>query len=227
MIFSANALLPPPLPIGTAGVILTCLEWWAFEGVTYLAGVLGVVPLASQAIVLSLSTILFSIPQGLAASTSARVGNLLGAQRPWEARAAAWTALFIAAGTSLTACVSLYILRNPIAWAYSRDEEVARALETLIPIIALFQLGDGMNCVVTSVMQGAGKQALTGWLNGLTYYLLALPLGIALAFPLGLGLDGLWLGLVGGISLLAIALLIRVHRMNWIRESELCLRVEE
>lgn len=223
--FSSSPLLSP-WTIGTAGVMLICMEWWAFEVVTYLSGVLGVVALASQAILISLTTILFSIPQGLAASTSARVGNLLGAQKPWEARMAAWTALAIGAGTSLISCIALYLLRIPIAWAYSRDVEVIHALETLIPIIAIFQLGDGMNNVVTSVMQGAGKQALTGWLNGLCYYLLALPFGIALAFPLGLGLDGLWFGLLVGVSLLAMTLIGLVYRMDWVREAQLCLRVE-
>lgn len=75
-------------------------EWWAWEGVSLSVSVLGPVALAVNSILLSFSSILFQIPQSMGIATAVRVGNLLGAGRPYEARLAAVLALILSVITS-------------------------------------------------------------------------------------------------------------------------------
>jgi MATE family multidrug resistance protein len=76
-------------------------EWWAWEGVSLSVSMLGPVALAVNSILLSFSSILFQIPQSMGIATAVRVGNLLGAGRPYEARLAAILALILSIITSV------------------------------------------------------------------------------------------------------------------------------
>jgi MATE family multidrug resistance protein len=48
--------------------------------------------------------------------------------------------------------------------------------------------------------------------SAIAYWLVALPLGYVLAFPLGWGPRGLWWGLTLGLTLVGITLALRFHR---------------
>jgi MATE family multidrug resistance protein len=46
------------------------------------------------------------------------------------------------------------------------------------------------------------------------YWILALPLGYVLAFPLNMKANGIWIGLFTGLTLTASAMVIRFHRLS-------------
>ena len=58
---------------------MMCAEWWAFEILSILAGILGVVELASQTINFNMIALLFMIPLGIQEATCAIIGNCIGA----------------------------------------------------------------------------------------------------------------------------------------------------
>ncbi|GFP81826.1 hypothetical protein PHJA_000325900 [Phtheirospermum japonicum] len=47
------------------------------------------------------------------------------------------------------------------------------------------------------------------------FYLLALPLGVVLAFKMGMGLGGLLVGFLGGVVACLAIILVFVARINW------------
>jgi hypothetical protein len=63
-----------------------------------------------------------------------------------------------------------------------------------MPLVASFQVADGLAGSCGGVLRGQGRQHLGAAFNLVAYYVLALPLGIALAFHWGYGLPGLWIG---------------------------------
>lgn len=64
----------------------------------------------------------------------------------------------------------------------------------VMPLVASFQVADGLAGSCGGVLRGQGRQHLGASFNMVAYYVLALPLGITLAFRAGYGLQGLWLG---------------------------------
>ncbi len=64
----------------------------------------------------------------------------------------------------------------------------------VMPLVASFQVADGLAGSCGGVLRGQGRQHLGAAFNLVAYYILALPLGIALAFHWGYGLPGLWIG---------------------------------
>jgi len=61
-------------------------EWWAWEACALAASLLGPVSLAAQSVLLSTCSSFYQVPASLGIASAVRVGNLLGAERGWEAK---------------------------------------------------------------------------------------------------------------------------------------------
>lgn len=185
------------------------LEVWAFTGTTLLMGAFGKTAVAAHMVALNLSSVSFMVPFGISAAAASRVGNELGAGRPWAR--AAWTA--VACGASVMSLSAMLFLAIPgtLASLYSPDAGVIALASSLLPIAALFQLFDGTQAVAFGVLRGAGDTRMPALFNVIGYYLLGLPLGVVLAHQAGLGPRGLWLGLTVGLCTVACLLLLRLR----------------
>jgi multidrug resistance protein, MATE family len=71
---------------------------------------------------------------------------------------------------------------------------VVRLVAQVMPLVASFQVADGLAGSCGGVLRGLGRQHLGAAFNIVAYYILALPIGIMLAFRAGYGLQGLWIG---------------------------------
>ncbi|TKY87440.1 hypothetical protein EX895_004118 [Sporisorium graminicola] len=78
--------IKPVLSLGFAGMVSLAAEWWAWEIVGLVTSQLGVVALAAQSVLLVSSSVTYQLPFGASVATAVRVGNLLGANRPDEAK---------------------------------------------------------------------------------------------------------------------------------------------
>lgn len=87
-----------------------------------------------------------------------------------------------------------------------------------MPYVATFQIADGLAQANGGCLRGMGGQHIGACVNLVAYYVMALPVGIYLAFH-GWGLAGLWAGNSGGkyeaMRLLIVALFI-VGIFEWI-----------
>ncbi|WP_313412252.1 MATE family efflux transporter, partial [Rhodospirillum rubrum] len=82
----------------------------------------------------------------------------------------------------------------------------------LMALAALFQIADGAQAVCNGMLRGLHDTKVPMLLAALGYWGLGLPLGALLAFPLGVGAPGVWIGLAGGLSVVAVLMTRR-----WIR----------
>ncbi len=175
------------------GVVQVGTEWWAFEIVALAAGRLGIIPLAAQSVIMTVDQIINTIPFGLGVAASARIGNLLGAQRPRDAAHAAHCAAVLSVLNGTIILAILMSTRNVFGKMFNDDERVVRLVGEVMPYVALFQIADGLNGSCGGALRGMGKQWVGALVNLVSYYGGALPTGIYLAFH-GWGLGGLWLG---------------------------------
>lgn len=179
------------------------LEAWAFQIAALLAGRLGAAPLAANTIVLNLAATSFMVPLGLSMGAAIRVGHLIGSGDPVAARKSALVAYLLGAGFMSLAAISFLVFRHELPLAYGATPEVAALAAGAFPIAAAFQLFDGTQVVGGAVLRGMGRTIPAAVLNLAGYYVLALPLGYVMAFPLGGGLRGLWAGLAIGLFFVA------------------------
>lgn len=182
------------------------LEVWAFQAATLLAGVLGERELAAHTLVLNMASLSFMFPMGISHAAAVRVGNLIGAQDRTGAQRAAWVAFGMGAGVMGLAALSFLVFRNTLPRLYGVELPVALLAASILPIVAAFQLVDGLQAIGGGILRGMGRIRPAAIFNLVGYYAIALPFSYWLAFVVGLGLAGLWWGLAFGLLLIAGAL---------------------
>jgi MATE family multidrug resistance protein len=186
------------------------LEYWAFAIATLWAGRLGAVELAAHSIALNLASISYMVPLGIASGAATRVGQRIGAGDKAGAERAAWVALGSGAAVMLAFAALFVAGRSLIPSWYGVAPEVVALAAALLPIVAAFELFDGVQCVGGGVLRGMGSTRTAAGANLVGYYALGLPLGWTLGRPERLGLAGIWWGLALGLFVVAAALAIAV-----------------
>ena len=102
----------------------------------------------------------------------------------------------------------LYVLRNDISFIFSDDPQVSVFVVMLLPILMLYQFVDGGQIVLANALRGLSDVKSIMWISFITNFLIAIPAGYILGFPLGMGIRGIWLaypiGFVFSVALLAL-----------------------
>lgn len=214
--------LRPFWKLAVSGGMSFAAETWSFEVTTILAGLLGTTALDAHAITLTLATFLYlSFPFAIGVAASIRVGQLTGDSRPEDAERSYVTSTALAAVTQGVLIAVLWPCRNVIGAWFSNDEDVVALVAELIPISCVFMMADAVEGTVGGVLRGLGRQKAALYLNILAYWVLALPIGSALTFPAGMGVQGLWWGFVIGMYVSALIILLYVRfRINWQAEAK-------
>jgi MATE family multidrug resistance protein len=148
------------------------------------------------------------VPLGISFAAVTRVGNLIGACRPREAQRAAWVAIAMGGGVMLFFAALFIGARHWLPSLYAVDPAVLVLSAALLPVAAAFQLFDGIQVVGAGVLRGMGKTRPVAIFNLFGYWALALPLAYWLAFPMGMGVPGIWWGLVLGLGVVAVMVMI-------------------
>ncbi|KXZ51951.1 hypothetical protein GPECTOR_11g75 [Gonium pectorale] len=92
-------------------------------------------------------------------------------------------------------------------------------LHPLMRVVAAVSLFDGVQTILTGVVEGAGKQFHGSYTNLLVFYGFAVPLALWLAFRRGLGVLGMWSGMLCGSVLQAAAYGAICALIRWDREA--------
>ena len=201
------------------GVIHVGTEWWAFEIVALAAGRLGTIPLAAQSVIMTSDQVMNTIPFGIGVAASARVGNLLGARSAKGASRAAHVAAWLSMIFGAVVGVVLMASKDHFAKIFNDDERVVRLTAEVLPLLALFQIADGLTQSCGGSLRGMGRQYVGAVVNVLGFYGGALPLGIWLAFH-GWGLKGLWVGQCMALYLVGIIEWVILYFSNWDKQVE-------
>ena len=201
-------------PIGAA----LALESSVFAAAGALVGRFGTAALAAHQIAISLSSISYMITMALSQAATYRVAHAAGADRPAAARQSGLIAIGAGACFMLASAIVIWIMPDVLSGfflgtATVSNEETRMVARTLLRVLAIFQVADGVQCVAGGALRGIRdtRPALIGGFVG--YWVIGLSLGCALAFPVGLGAVGIWWGLALGLWVVAVYLTVRFARL--------------
>ncbi|HKO15372.1 MAG TPA: MATE family efflux transporter [Gemmatimonadaceae bacterium] len=195
------------LPIG----LQQLLESGAFGAIGLMMGMLGTVEMAAHQIAITLAALTFMVPLGVSSAAAVRVGHAVGARDPRGVRLAARAAFLC--GMSFMACTALLFLAAPrlLARIFTGDARIIAVAGLLIPVAGVFQIFDGAQAVGAGVLRGMGdtRAPLLAMIAG--YWMLGLPVSIALGFHTPLRAAGLWWGFVASLGAVALFLALRIR----------------
>ncbi len=177
---------------------------------------LGSTLLAAHQVTLDLNAFVFMVPTGLAYAAMIRVGQAAGRNSLRQVRLAANTALSLALGFSVLAAVLFIVFARPLASVYTNDPSVISAAIPLFYLCSLMILGDTCFVIFASSMTGLGDTRTPLWTSIACNWMVGMPFAYLLAFPMGYGVRGLWIGravasVTSGVALTA-RWYTRMHR---------------
>ncbi|XP_023983668.1 multidrug and toxin extrusion protein 2 [Physeter macrocephalus] len=219
----------PFFRLAVPSMLMTCIEWWAYEIGSFLMGLHGVLDLSAQAIIYEVATVVYMIPMGLSIAVCFRVGTALGAADTVQAKRSAVSGTLCTAGpclwsltvgTALVVGALLRLLRNELGHVFTGDEEVVALVSKVLPLYLVFHLFEAVCCLYGGVLRGTGRQAFGAVVHAVMYYAVGLPLGVVPAFVVGLGITGLWLGMLACVFPAAAAFVTYTAWMDWKRAAE-------
>ena len=103
------------------------------------------------------------------------------------------------------------LFRNFLPTLYINDKTVISIASSLLVIAALFQLSDGIQAVGIGILRGLTDVKIPTFITFIAYWIVGLPVGYLLGFVFKLGVQGVWIGLLSGLTTSAILLTLRFN----------------
>jgi MATE family multidrug resistance protein len=185
------------------------LESSAFQFILVMAGWLGTTQLAAHQAAMNLNALLYMLTLGVATATSVRVGHAVGRHRPEQIAKAGWTGTGMGV-TIMLACAPLIVLfRDQIGALYAADPLVVVTIAAALLIVCPTMVMDSGQGIVTAALRGTGDTWIPTVIHVSCFWPVMVGTAWYLAFPMGLGLPGLWWGLFTGLALAFLLLSLR------------------
>ncbi|KAM0933273.1 putative multi antimicrobial extrusion protein [Dioscorea sansibarensis] len=164
------------LQFAVPSAVMICLEWWSFELLILLSGLLPNPKLETS--VLSVCT---------------RISNELGARNPNEAHLVVRVVLLITITEAVIVSTTIFALHYILGYAYSNEKEVIDYVTEMAPLLCISVIMDSLQGVLSGVARSCGWQHVGGYINFGAFYLFGIHVAIVLAFVIHLRGKGLWL----------------------------------
>jgi multidrug resistance protein, MATE family len=194
-----------------------------FSTSTFLMGLLGVAALAAHQIVFQTIAIIFMVPLGMSYATTIRVGQFLG-QGDWVGvRRSAFVGMLLGGSFMALTATLLLVFPQAIISLYldlsiPQNEAVVPIVTSLLVVAAISQIFDGIQTNASGALRGLQDTRVPMFLSFGAFWLVGLSTGYILAFPMGLGSVGLWIGQTTGIVMSAVLFVWRFQYL-WRRRS--------
>lgn len=202
------------LKIGLPSGMQYIFEVGAFAGAGIMIGWISAEQQAAHNIALNLSAISYMAATGIAAASTIRIGNQLGLKDKQNLRMAGFTSFGLAGGFMAVMATLFIVLRFALPSLYVDERSVISTAATLLIIGAAFQISDGLQAVGLGVLRGLRDVKVPTLVTFVSYWVIALPLGYLLAFPLGWGVNGVWIALSVGLTVAAVFHIWRFNSLS-------------
>ncbi|XP_057421943.1 protein DETOXIFICATION 51-like [Lotus japonicus] len=212
----------PLLRLAAPSCVSVCLEWWWYEIMIVFSGLLvdPTATVASMGILIQTTSFIYVFPSSLGFAVSTRVGNELGANRPFKAKLSAVVAVFFAVLMGFSALVFAAGMRHLWGKMFTADEDILQLTAAALPILGLCELGNCPQTVGCGVVRGTARPSVAANVNLSAFYLVGMPVAVGLGFWLGVGFRGLWLGLLSAQVCCAGLMLYVIGTTDWECEAQ-------
>lgn len=191
----------------------------SFLAVLGMLGRIEQVAVGAHGVGLRVQALAFVPGLGVAMACAALVGQALGAGNIDEARAVTRASVRLCVIILVLLGAFFIVFAEPIVGLFDAQPG-SRLHELAVEWIRILGVGMpifGGHIGLAGVFQGAGATRTTLRINLISTVLLQIPLGLLLAFPLGLGVTGVWVSFPIGFILKLVLEIIAYRRGDWAR----------
>nr|QPG43053.1 DTX35 [Lilium hybrid cultivar] len=204
-----------------ASAVMLCLEIWYMMVLVVLTGHLhnAEIAVGSLSICMNINGWEAMLFIGINAAISVRVSNELGSGRARGCKHAVVVVVVTSLVIGLLAMVVILGSRNYFSVIFTSDKEMQRAVAKIAYLLAVTMVLNSVQPVISGVAIGGGWQGLVAYINLGCYYVFGLPFGFLLGYPLHLGVQGIWIGMLCGTLAQTLILVFILLKTNWKDEA--------
>lgn len=182
------------------------LEVSLFSCIVFLVARQGEDYVAAQQVVISLTSVIYMIPQSIGSAGTVRVGYTIGRREYARARYISGVSLVLGVVMAVFTALLLVFLRYPLAGMYTDDAAVLAIAATVLLFAAVFQLGDATQCVASYALRGYKVTKIPMLIHAVAFWGFGLVPGYLLAYSADMGIYGFWTALVISLTVAAVLL---------------------
>ncbi|KAK9688868.1 hypothetical protein RND81_09G017200 [Saponaria officinalis] len=212
--------LMPILKSSCSSGVMLCIQVWYNAILVLLAGRMkyATVAISAFSICLNISTWELMICLGFLGAVCVRVSNELGRGNGKAAKFSVEVILCTSVIIGVFFCIFCLAFGHQISYLFTSNEEVVKAVSSLSIPLAFSILLNNVGPVLSGVAVGCGSQGVVAVVNVCSYYVIGIPIGVLLAYVVGMEVKGIWIGMMCGMVAQTIALLYITWKINWAEE---------
>ena len=208
-------------PIG----ITSLAEGGLFAASAIMMGWISEISLAAHGVAIQLASLTFMVHLALSQAATVRAGRALGRNDAVGLRRGGIVATAASAVFAILTMLIFWAIPEQLISLFidpneAERENLIRVGVGLLFMAGLFQVVDALQVMALGLLRGVQDTAVPMVMAAISYWVIGMPASYLLAFPMGYGGQGLWLGLVIGLAVAAILLMWRfwmhvIHRITW------------
>ncbi|PWB26136.1 MATE family efflux transporter [Flavobacterium sp. HTF] len=211
------------ISIGFPSAMQMLFEVVLFTASIWLCGNIGKTSQAANQIALSLSSLTFMVAMGLSVTSMIRVSNQRGLADYKNLVVVARSIFLLAIIVEAFFALTFIVFHNYLPYLFLNMEnggqlvdntEVISIATKLLLIAAVFQISDGIQVVVLGALRGLQDVKIPMYITFVAYWVIGFPISYYLAEYTQLKAQGVWIGLLAGLTSAAIFLYIRFHYLT-------------
>jgi MATE family multidrug resistance protein len=204
------------LALGVPNTLALLFEVSLFSFIALFIAQLGAVVIAAHQVAISYTSMVFMIPLSMAMAITVRTGLAYGQGRLQAVKQSLATGIGFSGLVSLVTAGLTYWLAYPIAALYSPDADVIALASSLLWLAAMYQLFDAIQVGCAGALRGLHSTRIIMVVTFISYWVIGLGLGYALAFGdwfwAPQGVMGFWIGILLGLMLAAVLLSLNLRQ---------------
>lgn len=201
--------------VGIPSAMQSFFEVALFTGAVWLSGMIGTNYQAANQIALTLASFTFMFANGLSVAAMIRVGNQIGLKNYSKLKVVV-TSIILMTIILYTFFALLFLIFKeelPLLFLNINDPRSQNVLEIssyLLLIAAVFQISDGLQVTILGALRGLHDAKVPMIITFISYWVVGYPVCIYLGLYTPLKAEGIWYGLLAGLTVSAGLLYFRL-----------------
>jgi MATE family multidrug resistance protein len=189
------------------------MESGAFAVSSIIIGTLGAIQLAAHQIAISCASLAFMVSWGLAQGASIRVSNAWGRNNWKDINSIGKTTLISGIIYGILGVLFFVSFRYALPLAFNNDATVMALASVLMLYAAVFQISDATQVIAVGLLRGIKDVKVPTLYIAIAYWVVGIPVGCLMAFTFKMGVTGMWIGFVSGLTFSSVFLNYRFFKL--------------
>jgi MATE family multidrug resistance protein len=217
------------LSLSIPSCVSVCLEWWWYEIMLFLCGLLSnpQTSVSTMGILIQTLGFLYVFPFSLSASLTTRIGHSLGSGQASRAQGTAIIGILIAFLLGTSAFIGLILVRKNWGKLFTDEVQIIDMIRKILPILGLCEISNWAQTVSCGILAGTARPYIGARINLCAFYLIGLPISIFATFVYNYGLVGLWYGMLAAQVSCVCMMLYTLIQTDWGQQTRRALELSQ